>query len=330
MSQIVIEPVAAPVPAVNVITTREDGGGQLNLFDSPLHGKVRSERHLMAYPFFDLSKTPRRRPIIYDDGKVRIEVHGSALGVPTIWDAELILYVASLMIMAMNRGEVPGKTFVFAAHDFLRVARRAVGGRDYARIEGMLSRLQGGQIKTTIEAGGKGYAGFFSWFSQAEIEYRIDARGRKQMRAIRITLCDWLYNAILQDRRILAIHDGYFDLSPIERRLYEIGRAHCGNQPTFKIGIEKLLRRVGAEMKLDKFKHLLKGVSEQHKLPEYDIVLTNDPKSPLVQAAKQAGLRSATRRDSIRQIVVVYVPRTRGAPVDPFDMPLDSVDELDE
>ncbi len=41
--------------------------GQLELFDSPLQGKVRGERHIMEFPFFDLSKRARRkRLILYD------------------------------------------------------------------------------------------------------------------------------------------------------------------------------------------------------------------------------------------------------------------------
>ena len=58
-------------------------------------------------------------------------------------------------------------------------------------------------------------------------------------------MCSWLYRAVVKDGRILTYDSRYFDLGPLEKRLYEIARAHCGKQRGFKMGLEKLRRRVG-------------------------------------------------------------------------------------
>lgn len=279
---------------------------QTDLFQGPLRGPVSGERNLMAYPFFSLDKRPRSRPMIYDDGKVRIEVRSAGdTGIATIWDAELIWYIASLMNEAIGKGEQPTKRFVITAADFMRMAWRNRSSRSYARIEGMLERLQGGQNKTTIEAGGKGYTGFFSWFTQAEIRWRRNSKGEQVMHAIHVELCDWLFHSIIQDRRILTIHDpkGYFSLSPIQRRLYEIARCHCTATPEFRIGLDELKKRVGVEMKLEKFKHLLKGVAEsdEQRLHAYDLALVQDEVGAIANVA---------RRDSLKHAIVVFTARS--------------------
>jgi len=56
--------------------------------DSPLHGNVKGERSVMAFPFFALSKGRRMQPITYSDDCVSIEVRPSQTGVATIYDKE--------------------------------------------------------------------------------------------------------------------------------------------------------------------------------------------------------------------------------------------------
>jgi hypothetical protein len=58
-----------------VIRGRRNRDLSPDLFDSPLRGKVRGQRSVMAYPFFHLGKTVViREVLLYDDGQVRIEV----------------------------------------------------------------------------------------------------------------------------------------------------------------------------------------------------------------------------------------------------------------
>uniref|UniRef100_UPI00313AF5D7 replication initiator protein A n=1 Tax=Sphingomonas sp. CFBP 13733 TaxID=2775291 RepID=UPI00313AF5D7 len=107
-----------------------------------------------------------------------------------------------------------------------------------------LERLQGTQIKTNIEAGGEGQAGFFSWLSEAQLHYTKTFRGEKRLTGVKVRLCDWLYRAILRDRRVLAYAPSYFRLGPVERRLYEVARSTCMDGPV-QVGLDDLRLQLG-------------------------------------------------------------------------------------
>ena len=280
--------------------------------DSPLVGKVKGERASMAFPFFALSKGRRMTPLLYKDGNVSIEIRPSSTGVATIYDKEILLYVASLMVEKMNEGIDPGQEFSFTAHDFLRVTGSNRSARSYDRISQALERLQGTQVRTNIEAGGEGEDGFFSWVSEAKVQYYRTGTDKKRLKAITIRLCDWLYRAIKKDTRILTYNQRYFSLSPVARRLYELARSHCGYQERFVIGLEKLRKKVGSEDTLAKFKHQLSKIAEDDQLPEYSIEVAFDPKVPSLVHDSTGAAPRRVRKNS--QVLVVFYPKaTRGA-----------------
>ena len=71
---------------------------QVDLFlDSIVDAPVKDDQALMAYPFFALAKKPRMEPIIYDDGKVRVEVRPGERGIATIWDKDILIYLVSVI-----------------------------------------------------------------------------------------------------------------------------------------------------------------------------------------------------------------------------------------
>src|SRR3546814_6813464 len=111
--------------------------------------------------------------------------------------------IASLMVAKLEAGVGVSQDFYFTAHDLFRVTGVNGSARSYARLSDALERLQGTQIKTNIEAGGEGQAGFFSWLSEAQLHYTKTKTGDKRLKAVKVRLCDWLYRAILRDRRVL-------------------------------------------------------------------------------------------------------------------------------
>ncbi|MEO1042457.1 MAG: replication initiator protein A [Pseudomonadota bacterium] len=313
---------------------------QLSLvdLDSPLHGQVKGERSVMAFPFFALSKGRRMQPITYSDDYVSIEVRASQTGVATIYDKEILLYIASLLVSQMKRQETPSQEYAFTAHDFLRVIGGNRSARSYQRIHGALERLQGTQIKTNIEAGGEGEDGFFSWVSEAKMSYTKTADGKKRLSRVKVRLCDWLYRAIIKDQKILTYDSNYFQLSPIERRLYEIARVHCGQQRFFHIGLGKLQKKVGSEDRPAKFKAALREVEGRQPIPEYDLTVVDDPHSDGARVIKSGGFASAISkrnpmvlirpkgrpRASERRIEVVETPQIETRRPDPRDLAVSS------
>ena len=68
---------------------------QVDLFlDSIVNAPMKDDRALMEFPFFSLQKAPRLRPLVYDDGKIKIEVRPGDRGIATIWDKDVLIYIA--------------------------------------------------------------------------------------------------------------------------------------------------------------------------------------------------------------------------------------------
>lgn len=277
---------------------------QGNLFeaDSPLHGKVRGERSVMDFPFFALSKVALQKPVDYKIGKLSIQIRPSATGVATMYDKEIILYVASLMAQSIQRGEDVDQNFSFTAHDFFRVTGVArPSKRDYQRFTDALERLQGTQIKTNIQTGSQIDRGWFSWLSEAAASYVELPNGDQQMRVVQVRLCQWLFRAIQRDGHIYHYHHDYFRLGTIERRLYEIAHCHCDGE-SIEMPIETLALKVGSSASLAKFKQHLKGVEASDDLPEYKITLTD-----VIPSTTRRDTRG--RRMTTPDTVVVLTPR---------------------
>jgi plasmid replication initiation protein len=101
------------------------------------------------------------------------------------------------------------------------------------------------------------------------------------MRGMTVEICDWLFRAIVKDKRMLTYDPAYFRLGPLEKRLYEIARAHCGPQPSFRINIERLRRKVGSDSPLKLFKSRLLALSKRERspIPEYGFILWHPKRS---------------------------------------------------
>ena len=264
--------------------------GDLFLLDSPLHGEIRGERSLMAFPFFALSKNAWMKPLTYDTEKVSIEVRPSASGVATIYDKEIVLYIASLMAAKLEAGEDVAQDFVFTAHDLFSVTGNNYSARSYNRLSEALERLQGTQIKTNIEAGGEGEEGFFSWLSEAKLHYTKTRTGERRLKAVKVRLCDWLFRAILLDRHVLDYATAYFQLGPIERRIYEVAHSTCDGD-TLEIDLANFRLQIGYQNPLANFRSALKQIAGTDTIPDYDLELVEmltDPDSDTAKRGRKA------------------------------------------
>ncbi|HEX8420779.1 MAG TPA: replication initiator protein A [Sphingomonas sp.] len=268
--------------------------GDLFVLDSPLLTEIRGEHSLMAYPFFALSKTAWKRSLIYKTESVSIEIGPGPRGVATIYDKEVLLYIASLLVSKLDAGEAVAQDFYFTAHDLFRVTGVNGSARSYSRLSDALERLQGTQIKTNIEAGGEGQSGFFSWLSEAQLHYTKNKGGDKRLKGVKVRLCDWLYRAILRDRRVLEYSPTYFQLGPVERRLYEVARSTC-QSGAVEVALDDLRLQLGYQNSLKHFRHVMKGISEANTIPDYHIAMGDGPVIDTVRG-KRRTTASATVR----------------------------------
>ena len=87
---------------------------QLDLFvplfdDLPAH----DIQDTMLYPFVSLAKNTRKKPIEFDNGRVKIRVEGlESVGIASIYDFQLIQWAVSQIREAHDRGEETSTTFV--------------------------------------------------------------------------------------------------------------------------------------------------------------------------------------------------------------------------
>lgn len=265
-------PPPTPRPKARVKPAAKTSQGELFRLDSPLLGEVRGERSLMAFPFFALAKNAWMKPLTYNSEAVSIEVRPSANGVATIYDKEIVLYIASLMATKLEAGEDVAQDFVFTAHDLFSVTGSNHSARSYSRLSEALERLQGTQIKTNIEAGGEGEEGFFSWLSEARLHYTKTRTGERRLKAVKVRLCDWLFRAILLDRHVLDYAAAYFQLGPIERRIYEVARSTC-DEHGLEIDLATFRLQIGYQNPLANFRAALKQIAAADTIPDYRLQL---------------------------------------------------------
>ncbi len=101
-----------------------------------------------------------------------------------------------------------------------------------------------------------------------------------RMRDIEITLSEWVYRSVVS-KNVLTLHRDYFRLrKPIERRMYEIARKHCGQQSEWSIGLELLQKKCGASSPLNVFRALVRKIcahdDEHQHFPDYAVSIDRD------------------------------------------------------
>ena len=93
---------------------------------------------------------------------------------------------------------------------------------------------------------------------------------------VEVTLSDWMYRAVLAEE-VLTLHRDYFRLgSPIDRRLYELARKHCGLQQEWRIGLALLQKKTGSRSSLREFREAIRERSESDHIPEYRVCLDEE------------------------------------------------------
>ena len=150
------------------MAARPPSDSQFDLFvpyvaDLPL----RDQRETMERPFFSLAKRKRLKPIEYTspNGEVFVNVFpNQEFGMATIWDADILIWAASVLNDRRKRGEndLP-RTLSFHPYDLLKTIGRETGGRQYQLLREALGRLQSTTIVTNIRVKRGKKQRQFSW-----------------------------------------------------------------------------------------------------------------------------------------------------------------------
>ena len=231
----------------------------------------------MEHPFFSLSKNPDHVHREYQLGDNWIKITPSGLGMATVYDKDVLIYAISQLVAAMNRGEEPKRCIRMSGREFLMFANRKTGGREYRALEESLDRLGGTRIRTNIVTGDEEEVDGFSLIGDYKIRRKRLKSGKEgSMLWIELELSKWVFNAV-KSREVLTLHEDYFRLKkPLERRVYELARKHCGHQKSFKIGIEKLYLKSGSRSNKRQFRYLLTQIAKTDHIPDYHVHVEGD------------------------------------------------------
>ena len=229
----------------------------------------------MEHPVFSLSVKPDMRELEYQHDGKRVVVVPSGRGLATIMDKDIMLYCISKLVHQMNAGEAISPWVELTAHEAMVATNWRTNRESYQRFEDALVRLRGTTIMTDLPTGGEKEKRGFGLIEEFAITRR-DEDGEEgvfgRMTKVRIKLSDWTFRAV-QSMEVLTINPQYFRLRrPLERRIYELARKHVGDQGRpFKIGLDKLQKKVGSNSPEKKFKFFVKQIAEDGHLPDYVI-----------------------------------------------------------
>lgn len=246
---------------------------------------LRDYQETMQRPFFSLSKKKRLKPIEYLSPDKSVTVHVSAnpaYGMATIWDADIMIYLASHLNELRERGENDlSPTIRVQPGDLLKRICWGVSGRAYERLVGALDRLQATTIKTNIRANSKTRETTFSWIDS--YTHLVDERTQRSL-GMEITLSKWFFDGVMDKRNVLAISPLYFEItSGLGKWLYRAARKHAGGngREGFTIGFDTLHQKSGSESSLPSFKNKILELARLNSLPDINLeVLGADTPRP--------------------------------------------------
>lgn len=224
----------------------------------------------MEHPLFSLSTRPDLRVLEYLHNGVEIIVTPSVRGRATIYDKDILIYCVSQLIAALNSGRPVSRKLKLRAHDLLVATNRETSGDSYRRLREAFDRLGGTRITTNIITGDieqtRGFGLIESW------EILRHTRGGRMI-SVSVTLSEWLFQAVLA-RSVLTLSRDYFRLrKPLERRVYELLRKHCGRQNEWRVSLGVLHKKSGSSSPIRVFRKMMRDMVLENHLPEYILFL---------------------------------------------------------
>ena len=235
-----------------------------------LDANPKADTASMEHPLFAL-RAGDRKVRHYQHNGTTVEVRPGIKGLATIHDKDVWIYCISQLIEAINRGyDNVSRTVRFIAYDFLITTNRRTDGDSYKRMGESLERLSESRIVTNIETENKreraGFGLIDSW-------HVVERDGDNRMVAVEVTLPEWLYRSVTA-KHVLTLSRDYFRLrKPLDRRIYELARKHCGNQAKWRVKMSTLHTKSGSQDKLYKFRAAMKVLAGTNELPDYRMAI---------------------------------------------------------
>ena len=260
----------------------------------------------MEHPIFSLSTRPDRRILSYEHRGTKVEVTPSMKGRATIHDKDILIFCVSQLMAALNAGQAVSRTLTLRAHDLLLATNRETSGDAYRRLRESFERLAGTRITTNLVAGDEEITTGFGLIESWEIVKKT--RGGRMV-SVRVTLSEWLFRIVLS-KSVLTLSRDYFRLrKPLERRIYELTRKHCGKQESWRISVDLLLKKSGSASPRRVFRKMIRDMIEADNLPDYEMaeeegdIIRFSRRSVMIEAGPDAPPLSPEALEAARRLM---------------------------
>jgi hypothetical protein len=119
-----------------------------------------------------------------------------------------------------------------------------------------------------------------------------------------------VFNALRHDE-VLTLSRDYFRLrKPIERRIYELARKHCGRQPAWRISLALLQKKCGAVSSPREFRRLMTNIIDEDRrfahIPDYSVDFESDDMVVFRNRGAMPPIAGSGERDDIRLSAEAY------------------------
>jgi len=223
----------------------------------------------MEHPFYSLSKKPEIGIRRYEYNGNTLEITPSVKGLATIYDKDILIYCISQVMAALKAGKQVSQRVRINSHELLMFTNRGTSGREYLALKEALDRLAGTRISTNIRTGDEEVYDNFGLIDTFGMRRKHGDDGR--LIWCDVKLSDWVFNAI-RHNEVLTLHRDYFRLrKPIERRVYELARKHCGHQPQLEMRVDTLHQKSGSKSDLKEFRRAVRELAQGNHLPDYRV-----------------------------------------------------------
>jgi len=244
---------------------------QLDLFLATASDVAPKEhRDLMARCWFNLAKQKRIEPIHHRYGDNWVKITGNPkLGIATIYDNDILLFVISQYINALNLGMATGRRFQFTAYEYFKfIGKNKFGGKGYSDLWKSLERLHHTFVETNIRVDEGRRHHSFNMLS----EIRQMADGNTH-RGYELVIPDWLYESVVEKKIVLTLDDGYFNIrGGLERWLYMFARKSSGWQPQgWAESLYSIYLKSGSRSTYPEFKRAIKRIVDKGSILGYKV-----------------------------------------------------------
>lgn len=230
--------------------------------------RLKDDLASMEHPMFSLSTRPDCSIRHYTHNGTQITVTPSVRGRATIHDKDILIYCISQLMAALNAGRAISRTLRLTAHDLLVATKRDTSGDAYSRLRDAFERLAGTRITTNLTTGDTETTSGFGLIEAWEIVRKT--RGGRMV-SVTVTLSDWLFRAV-SAKAVLTLSRDYFSLrKPLERRVYELARKHCGQQRAWRVSVAVLHAKAGSDAPVRVFRAAVRKMIVADLLPDYTL-----------------------------------------------------------